>query len=106
MLYRGSWKVGVPAAFIALHPPPGFANLPGVNVGEGTWKRMAPDRFPFYFYRVDPSSPLLVKTRVVENRKMSDDGATYETVALIDTNGRVIVSVRGTVKAKQFEYVQ
>jgi hypothetical protein len=85
------------------------ANLPNVTIGQGTFVKTGDRTYTdtFYFFRPDPSSSLLLTTKVVENIKVSKDGTTYVADALIqplDANGNVIAAgvIPATVTARRF----
>lgn len=90
-------------------------NLPGVTIGSGAWKQTGPGRFTFTFtfYRQDPSSLLLLATRVQENVRITNGGATYETTDAImplDAAGNPLpfcggpCIFRGTVQASRYQF--
>src|SRR5215469_5655159 len=86
-----------------INTPPGFApqfgtvvsfsrdgnivvtsNIPNVTIGQGTFVKTGQNTYTdtFYFFRPDPSSPLLLTTKVVENIRVSPDGSTYSATGL------------------------
>jgi len=85
-------------------------NLPGVTAAQGSYERVASDKFQYTanFYGVTPQGGLLTKSRIVGALTLSNGDSEYTTAAKLETldaNNNVINTLNATVHGKRLAIV-